>query len=84
MSKIALLDKNITNEISKYITEKSSNISKIKNDDIFELLERYCTVVYYPLPEKENKESFHVKRLINGREENFMFINTQKYNERQV
>lgn len=52
MSKIALLDKNITNEISKYITEKSSNISKIKNDDIFELLERYCTVVYYPLPEK--------------------------------
>lgn len=84
MSKISLLDKNITNEISKYITEKSSNISKMKNDDIFELLERYCTVVYYPLPENENNDGFHVKRLINGREENFVFINTQKYNEKQI
>ena len=44
-------------------------------DGIFRLLEKHCTVVYYPL-NNEKTRGFHVKRFVKDRREDFVFINT--------
>lgn len=55
---------------------------KIK-DDIFGILEQYCTVVYYPI-ENEKNCGFHVKRFVNDKLEDFVYINTAKPVAEQV
>lgn len=44
-------------------------------DGIFRLLEKHCTVVYYPL-NNEKTRGFHVKRFVKDKREDFVFINT--------
>ena len=46
-------------------------------DDIFGILEKYCHVIYYPL-ENEKNCGFHTKRFLNGKLEDFVYINTAK------
>ncbi len=54
-------------------------------DDVFEVLNRYCTVIYYPSEDSSNR-GFHVKEYLihNGKEQNFVFINTSQTLEKQV
>lgn len=52
-------------------------------DGIFDLLEKKCTVIYYPLPDEKNR-GFHIKRAVNDKLEDFVYINTDKTVEQQV
>lgn len=46
-------------------------------DNIFSILENECTVIYYPL-ENEKNRGFHIKKIVNDRLEDFVYINTAK------
>lgn len=54
-------------------------------EDVLELLDRYCTVVYYPL-EDENNNGFRLKEIpfLNGEKRDFVFINTAQTGEKQA
>ena len=72
--------KEIQNIISNIVVEiKESCI--IKNiairDDIFNILESNCTVIYYPL-ENEKNRGFHIKKIVKSKLEDFVYINTAK------
>lgn len=60
--------------------------NQILRDSTLELLDYFCTVVYYPLPESEQNQGFHITALpfINGDREHFVFINTAQTGEKQV
>lgn len=59
--------------------------NSLLRDDVLELLDRYCTVVYYPL-ENEGNNGFHVTEVpfVDGTRHNFVFINTAQTIEKQV
>lgn len=52
-------------------------------DDIFSILEKHCTVIYYPLHEEKNS-GFHMKRFIKEKLEDIVYINTAKPIAEQV
>ena len=52
-------------------------------DGIFKLLEKHCTVVYYPLQNEKNR-GFHIKRFVKDAREDFVYINTAKPLAEQV
>lgn len=54
-------------------------------EDILSMLNMYCTVVYYPLPE-ETINGFNLPGIIgvNGEEKTFVYINTAQTIEKQV
>lgn len=58
-------------------------VNTIIRDDILNILEKFCTVLYYPLNDDDN-DGCHVKRYVNGQVENFVYINTYKPIEKQV
>lgn len=62
--------------IEKVRTDYVLNNMIIK-DDIFGILEKHCTVVYYPLDNEKNC-GFHTKRFIKDELEDFVYINTAK------
>lgn len=71
-------------EIEKVICTIVSDIKKkciIQNtaikDGIFSILEDKCTVIYYPLQDEKNR-GFHIKRIVKGQLEDFVYINTAK------
>ena len=49
----------------------------IIKDDIFGILEKHCTVVYYPIEDEKNC-GFHTKRFVKDKLEDFVYINTAK------
>jgi Zn-dependent peptidase ImmA (M78 family) len=55
----------------------------IIKDDIFGILEKHCTVVYYPI-ENEKNCGFHTKRFVKNKLEDFVYINTSKTVAEQV
>jgi len=55
----------------------------IFRDDVFRILEKYCTVLYYPIQEEKNC-GFHIKKIVNNDLEDFVYINTAKPIEEQV
>ena len=69
-------------QVEKYIQEITDNIRKESviqttaiRDGIFAILEKKCTVVYYPLDNETNR-GFHIKRYVGGRQEAFVYITT--------
>lgn len=62
--------------IEKVRTDYVLNNMIIK-DDIFGILEKHCTVVYYPM-ENEKNCGFHTKRFVKDKVEDFVYINTAK------
>lgn len=60
--------------------------NQILRDSTLELLDYFCTVIYYPLPDNENNQGFHISGLpfLNGDKEHFVFINTAQTGEKQV
>ena len=76
--------------IQKFIDEKRKLLKKseefvnpILREDIFDLLSKECTVVYYPLKAEEN-DGFHVQMPVNGIKQHFVYINTAKPQEKQI
>lgn len=68
--------------ISSVRTDYVLNNMIIK-DDIFGILEKHCTVVYYPI-ENEKNCGFHIKRYVKDGLEDFVYINTAKTIAEQV
>lgn len=83
VNEIESLPKNVLDAINKFILNNSLSNSYLLRDGIFALLEQYCTVLYYP-QENEDNDGCHVKRLVNNKIVNFVFINTHKSIEKQV
>lgn len=66
----------IPSVIEKVRTDYVLNNIIIK-DDIFGILEKHCTVVYYPIDNEKNC-GFHTKRFVKDELEDFVYINTAK------
>jgi len=82
------LPQECVDEIIKFIGEHTDNIRKIsKNpiirDDIFPLLDKYCTVIYFPTPDKKNN-GFHANFPFHGKDRHFVHINTSQHKEKQI
>lgn len=58
-------------------------VNVLIRDDVFEILESHCKVIYYPL-EDEDINGFHVTRTLCGQACHFVYINTWNTRERQV
>jgi Zn-dependent peptidase ImmA (M78 family) len=52
-------------------------------DGIFNILEKHCVVVYYPLGDEATR-GFHVKRFVKDKREDFVYINTAKPVSEQI
>lgn len=82
---------NLSSEIVAVIKEEVQIIKKqyeivnpIIRSDIFNILERLCVVLRYPLDDDEEANGLHVERWIKGRKEDFVFINTSNSLEKQI
>lgn len=82
----------VEDSIQHYIDQKlkeydlsASFPNKLLRDDVLDMLDRFCTVVYYPLPNEQNN-GFHVTNIpfADGKKQNFVFINTAQTMEKQV
>lgn len=74
--------------ICKFIEDKQNEISKfcvneLIRDDIFSLLDQFCTVIYYPTNDSKNN-GFHVNYKHNNGDIHFVYINTQQHKEKQI
>lgn len=62
--------------------------NEILREDIFNILDHYCTVVYFPLPDDEENDGFHVTMPVDYKlseeSEHFVFLNTSKTIEKQI
>lgn len=69
------------------VVDECKNENEIVNvlirDDVFEILESHCKVIYYPLKD-EDINGFHVTRTLCGQSCHFVYINTWNTRERQV
>ena len=85
------IDKEQVNEIKTIInehrqklnTEDNIHLNAVLREDILPLLDRYCTVVYYPKEDKKNN-GFHTSYPFHGETIHFVYINTAQYKEKQI
>lgn len=82
------LDSDIVKKINEFIKSKDNDIKKIcvnelLRDDVFPLLDKHCTVIYYPTNDKENN-GFHVKYNQVCKPIHFVYINTKQHQEKQI
>lgn len=91
MDSYKVLPREVGEEIAKYIEKKweEEKLSKrypnrILRKDVLEILDIYCTVVYFPIEDRNN--GFHLTGIPdqNGKDEHIVFINTQQTMEKQV
>lgn len=54
-------------------------------EDVFEVLNRYCIVIYFPIEDESNR-GFHIREYLSrdGSDKDFVFINTSQTLEKQV
>lgn len=91
MKDIQILSKEAEQSIRSFITQKldQNNLrtdfpNKLLRGDVLRLLDKFCTVVYYPI-ERESNNGFHVSvPFLNGQMQDFVFINTAQTMEKQV
>ena len=81
-----ILKKESIKKIQTFISEIKHN-EKIDNavirDDVFSILEKKCTVLYFPLKD-DDIDGFHIERTINGQKKDVVFINSAKKTEKQI
>lgn len=61
-------------------------VNPILKEDVFDILDNFCTVVYFPLKNEEN-DGFNISLPVDyteNKRENFVFINTEKHLDKQV
>lgn len=73
----------VLRSIIKEIRDKSIIDNIAIRGDIFLILENSCTVIYYPI-QNEKTRGFHIKRIVNDKLEDFVYINTDKPMAEQV
>ena len=85
-----LLEQDVVLEINSFLANKKANLQQdgvilnnIIREDILPLLDRYCTVVYYPTDDGQNN-GFHKTYLIDGEKYHFVYINTNQDREKQI
>lgn len=92
MGKFGVLDNDIVNEIATFFHKKwedeKLNVlfpNIILRSDVLQILDRYCTVIYYPLPDEGNN-GFHISNIpdLKGENQHFVYINTAQSLEKQV
>ena len=71
-------------EVVNSVKEEYIVNNKILKDDIFRILEKHCVVVYYPIPEETKNRGFHIKRFLEGKLTDFVYINTANTTAEQV
>lgn len=67
----------------KLNNDDNIHLNAVLREDILPLLDRYCTVVYYPKEDKENN-GFHTSYPFHGETIHFVYINTAQYKEKQI
>lgn len=85
------LPENVVKEIKLCVQEhlqedwKKRYPNPLLREDVLDLLDDFCTIIYYPLP-NENNNGFHIKGILDkvGKERHFVFINTAQTIEKQV
>lgn len=91
MSEIFILPSEIEQAITKFIEIKfkQDNLSvlfqnPLLREEMLDLLDRYCTVVYYPINDKDN-QGFRLKQMpfADGSRQDFVFIDTAQTLEKQ-
>ena len=83
INEIKSLPTDVITAIKEFVLQNNLNTDNLLRDEIFSVLEQYCTVLYYPQENEEN-DGCHIKRLVNDKIVNFVFINTHKSIEKQV
>ena len=81
-----MIDQKIINAIKSLISDiKKENdiVNEIIRDDVFQILQDYSTVLYYPL-DGEEIDGCHLEKTVNAETEQFVFINTVNTRERQA
>ena len=85
MSKI-ILNKEIVDIIKREINsliENNNIVNPVLRNDVFALLEAQdCTVLYYPL--EDAIEGFRIRKYVNGKDEEFIYINTANPEDIQI
>lgn len=84
-------EKDFEKELKDFIEMKFSELNLSENfpnllikEDVLNILDKYCTVIYYPLT-KEINNGFHITNVpCGGKICNFVFINTAQTMEKQV
>lgn len=70
------------------LKEKGLYINDIVREDIFQILDDYCTVVFFPLDKEEENDGFHITMPVGYKQdtdtEHFVFLNTENPIEKQV
>ena len=84
------LPDNIVNEIKTFIKDKLAELrerglylNEIIREDIFPVIDTYCTVIFYPT-EDTNNNGFHKTYLFHGEKTHFVYINTKQDREKQI
>ena len=86
------LPQNVVDAIVQIIKEKMESDelktrfpNKLIRADVLDLLDMYCTVIYYP-SENESNNGFHVTGIPDktGKEHHFVYINTKQTKEKQI
>lgn len=82
------IEKTIINFINKKFEQDNLSVlfqNPLLREEMLDLLDRYCTVVYYPVDNTDNN-GFRLKRMpfADGTCQDFVFINTAQTLEKQV
>lgn len=75
----------VVEEIKKFISEKKKEkniVNVILQDNIFELLNKDCVLLYYPLD--DDIKGIHLEKIVAGEPRQFVYINTEKKVEEQT
>lgn len=93
MGNITILSYDVEEIIKGFIDQKFKE-EKLRDefpnpllrDDVLNILDKYCTLVYYPLEGGDRNNGFRLKDipLADGTLQNFVFINTAQRMEKQV
>lgn len=92
MENLELLSDTIVQSIRDFIVDKWCTerldleyVNPLLREDIFSLLDKYCTTVYYPLPNEDNN-GFHCNGFpsANTSSGTFVYINTEQTTEKQI
>lgn len=92
MCQLTKLPKDQVDCIIRFIKEKRESpeleetyVNPLLREDILTLLDSYCTVIYYPVPEPEQgNNGFHVQYPTDRGSRNFVYINTNQTKEKQI
>ena len=91
MKKIRLPE-NVVDFITQIIKEKRESEelktkfpNKLLREDVLDILDIYCTVIYYPVEDKSNN-GFHITGIPDkgGKDHHFVYINTSQTIEKQI